>query len=205
MKEFIRTIIIAAAIIAPAALLSLPGLALAESWTIDPVHSAASFKVKHMMISDVSGSFRYIQGTLVLDKENIEKSKVDVTIAATSIDTGMQKRDDHLRSADFFDVATYPELTFTSKRVKEVSGDQFTLVGDLTIHGVTRKVELQVTGPSASAKDPWGNIRTAAKATTRINRKDFGLTWNSTLETGGVLVGEDVLIELDVQFIKHQG
>lgn len=203
MKEFIRTIIIAAAIIAPAALLSLPGLSLAENWTIDPVHSTASFRVKHMMISDVSGSFRDIRGTLVLDRENIEKSQVDVTMAATSIDTGMQKRDDHLRSSDFFDVATYPNLTFTSKQVKEVSGNQFTLVGDLTIHGVTRKVELQVTGPTAEAKDPWGNIRTAAKATARINRKDFGLTWNSALETGGVLVGEDVLIELDVQFIKQ--
>ncbi len=186
-----------------AALFSLPSQALASNWTIDPVHSVAGFKVKHMMISDVQGSFRDVQGTVVLDQENIQGSKVDVTIAASSIDTGTQKRDDHLRSADFFDVETYPTLTFVSTQVKEVSGTEFTLVGDLTIHGVTREVELQVTGPTAEAKDPWGNLRRAAKATTRINRKDFGLTWNTALETGGVLVGEDVLIELDIQFIKQ--
>lgn len=184
---------------------SIPNLSFAASWQIDPAHSVAGFKVKHMMISDVRGSFRDIQGTVVLDDENLESSKVDVTIAAASIDTGIQKRDDHLRSADFFDVATYPTLTFRSKQVKNVSGGEFTLVGDLTLHGVTKEVELQVTGPTAEAKDPWGNIRKAAKATTRINRKDFGLTYNAALEAGGVLIGEEVQIELEVQFIKQAG
>lgn len=182
---------------------SIPSLAIATSWTIDPAHSVASFKVKHMMISDVRGSFRDIQGTVEIDGQDLKKAKVDVTIAADSIDTGIKKRDDHLRSADFFDVASYPTLTFKSKQVKYASNNEFTLVGDLTIHGVTKEVELLVTGPTAEAKDPWGNIRKAAKATTRINRKDFGLTYNKALETGGVLVGEEVLIELEVQFIKQ--
>lgn len=186
-----------------AVLLGIPSLGVATSWTIDPDHSEVSFKVRHMMISDVRGSFRDVQGTVVIDGNDPKSSKVDVTIAAASVDTGIQKRDDHLRSADFFDVTTYPTLTFTSKRVQKVSGDSLTLVGDLTIHGVTKEVELLVTGPTAEAKDPWGNIRKAAKATTRINRKDFGLTYNAALETGGVLVGEEVQIELDVQFIKQ--
>jgi polyisoprenoid-binding protein YceI len=196
MKTFILTLI-------SGILLSTSGIAATTSWHIDPAHSSASFKVKHMMISDVSGSFRDIQGTVVIDEADLRQSKVDVTIAATSVDTGIQKRDDHLRSADFFDVAKYPTLKFKSKLIKEVTGDILTLVGDLTIHGVTKEVELQVTGPTSEAKDPWGNIRKAVKATTVINRKDFGLTYNAALETGGVLVGEEVKIELDVQFIKQ--
>jgi len=184
-------------------LISTSSVAATTNWAIDPAHSSAGFKVKHMMISDVRGSFRDIQGTVVIDEDNLKNSRVDVEIAAASIDTGIQKRDDHLRSADFFDVANHPSLTFTSKRVTEIKGDGFELVGDLTLHGVTKEVTLVVTGPTAEAKDPWGNLRKAAKATTQINRKDFGLTWNSALETGGVLVGEDVHIELDVQFIKQ--
>jgi len=184
-------------------LLVIPSVALASTWEIDPAHSTANFKVKHMMISNVQGSFRDIQGTLQLDEQKIERSKVNVTIAADSIDTGVEKRDAHLRSADFFDVANYPSLTFTSKRVERGSDGALTLVGDLTIHGVVKEVALLVEGPTAEIKDPWGNIRKAAKATTRINRKDFDLTWNAVLETGGVLVGEEIEIELDVQFIKQ--
>lgn len=186
-----------------AVLFSVPGFASAASWTIDPVHSVVSFSVEHMMISDVKGRFHDVQGTVAIDEQNLEQSKVDVSIAAASIDTGVQKRDDHLKSADFLDVAVHPTLSFASKQVKEVSTDGFTLVGDLTLHGITKEVALRVTGPSAAAKDPWGNIRKAAKGTTRINRKDFGLTWNSALETGGVLVGEEVDIVIDVQFIKQ--
>lgn len=186
-------------------LISTSSVAATTTWTIDPAHSSASFKVKHMMISDVRGSFRDLQGSVVIDEDNLKNSQVDVKIVADSIDTGIQKRDDHLRSADFFDVAKYPSLTFTSKQVKDVTAESFKLVGDLTIHGVTKEVTLDVTGPSAEAKDPWGNIRKAAQATTKINRKDFGLTYNAVLETGGVLVGDEVQIELEVQFIKQAG
>ncbi len=177
--------------------------AATTNWSIDPAHSSVSFKVKHMMISDVRGSFRDLQGTVSIDENNPAQSKVDITIVATSIDTGIQKRDDHLRSADFLDVAKYPNLTFSSKEVRNVSNDRFELIGDLTLHGVTKEVVLNVSGPTAEAKDPWGNLRRATQAVTKINRKDFGLTWNSALETGGVLVGEDIQIELDVQFIKQ--
>lgn len=177
--------------------------AVSSRWNIDPAHSTASFKVKHMMISDVTGNFRGIQGTVVIDDADFKKSKVDVSIAATSVDTGIKKRDDHLRSADFFDVARYPSLTFVSKQVKDVSGNGFTLVGDLTIHGVTKEVDLAVSELSAEIKDPWGNTRKAAKATAQINRKDFGLNWNTVLEAGGVLVGDEIQIELEVQFIKQ--
>lgn len=186
-----------------AALFTFPAIASAADWKIDPAHSVVSFKVKHMMISDVRGSFSDVKGTVSIDEQDLKNSKVDVAIATNSIDTGVQKRDNHLKSADFFDVETYPALTFASKQVKEVSDQGFTLVGDLTLHGVTKEVALRVSGPSAEAKDPWGNIRKAAKATTSINRKDFGLTYNAALETGGLLIGEEVQIELDVQFIKQ--
>lgn len=180
-------------------------IAATTNWSIDPAHSSASFKVKHMMISDVRGSFRDLQGTVTIDESNLANSRIDVTIVTASIDTGIQKRDDHLRSADFFDVAKYPNLTFSSKQIRKVKNDEFEIVGDLTLHGVTKEVVLNVTGPTKEAKDPWGNMRKAAQATTKINRKDFGLTWNSALETGGVLVGEEIRIELDVQFIKQAG
>lgn len=184
-------------------LIASSSLAATSNWQIDAAHSSLSFKVKHMMISDVRGSFRDLQGTVMIDESDLSKSKVDVTIAADSIDTGIKKRDDHLRSADFFDVAEYPNLRFTSKQVKDVHDGGFILVGDLTLHGVTKEVALDVTGPTAEAKDPWGNFRKAAKAATTINRKDYGLSWNSALETGGVMVGEEISIELDIQFIRQ--
>ncbi|WP_303722328.1 YceI family protein [Malonomonas rubra] len=184
-------------------LFSTSSVAETTHWDIDPAHSLAGFKVKHMMISDVRGSFRDIQGTVSIDEDNLKNSRVEVKIATGSIDTGIQKRDDHLRSVDFFDVENNPSLTFTSKHVTDISEDGFTMIGDLTLHGVTKEVALAVSGPSVEVKDPWGNMRRAAKATTKINRKDFGLSWNAALETGGVLVGEDVQIDLDVEFIKQ--
>ena len=178
-------------------------IAATTNWQIDAAHSSVGFKVKHMMISDVRGSFRDLQGMVMLDEDDLTNSKVEVTIAANSIDTGIKKRDDHLRSADFFDVAKYPSLNFTSRQVKNIHDGGFDLVGDLTLHGVTKEVVLNVSGPTAEAKDPWGNFRRAATATTIINRKDYGLTWNAALESGGVLVGEEITIELDIQFIKQ--
>jgi polyisoprenoid-binding protein YceI len=196
MKSFLFTLIVSL-------LLSTSGLAATTNWTIDPAHSSVSFKVKHMMISDVRGSFRDIEGSVVIDESVQANSKIAATIVAASIDTGIDKRDEHLRSADFFDVATYPTLTFASKQIKEITANSFVLIGDLSIHGVTKEVSLSVSGPSAAVEDQWGNLRMAASATTNINRKDFGLTWNSVLETGGVVVADEVRIELDIQIIKQ--
>ena len=172
------------------------------TWNIDPVHSNALFKVKHMMISNVRGEFTAIKGSLLFDQENVEKSCVEAEIDAASINTKDPQRDAHLKSRDFFDVERFSTLSFRSSNVSKSSNGEFAVAGELTIHGVTRHVVFSVEGPSAPAKDPWGNTRIGLSATTRINRKDFGLTWNAALETGGILVGDEVAITLDVQFIK---
>lgn len=172
------------------------------TWKIDPVHSAAEFKVKHMMISNVKGQFTGIVGSLSLDDGDILHSSVQASIDAASINTREPQRDAHLKSADFFDVEKFPTLTFKSTRLSRNGHGEFEVTGDLTIHGVTRKVVFEVEGPSSPAKDPWGNVRLGLSAITKINRKDFGLTWNTALETGGILVGDDVTITLDVQFVK---
>jgi len=172
-------------------------------WNIDPVHSHAEFKVRHMMISNVKGEFKGVTGTLKLNSEDLTQSGVEVSIDAATVNTGDAQRDAHLKSADFFDVEKFPALTFKSNRVSKNNKDGvLTAAGELTIHGVTRNVAFEVEGPSAPMKDPWGNTRIGLSATTRINRKDFGLTWNAALETGGILVGDDVTMTLDVQFIK---
>lgn len=182
--------------------LSLPALALAATWTIDPEHSYVGFKVRHLMVSNVKGHFEKFSGTVDIDDKDITRSKVAVTIDTNSINTNVQKRDDHLRSADFFDVARYPAMTFVSKKVEKAGKDTLKVTGDLTLHGVTRQVVLDVEGLSQETRDPWGNIRRGATATTKINRKDFGLNWNKALETGGVVVGDDVFISLEVEMIK---
>jgi polyisoprenoid-binding protein YceI len=172
------------------------------TWNIDPAHSVAEFKVKHMMISNVKGQFSKLSGALIHDESNHGNSRVDVSIEAASIHTGDAQRDGHLKSPDFFDVEKFPALTFKSQNVRVVRNGELSVEGDLTIHGVTRKVNFDVEGPTPPSKDPWGNTRIAVSATTKINRKDFGLTWNAALETGGILVGEDVTITLEVQFVK---
>jgi polyisoprenoid-binding protein YceI len=172
------------------------------TWNLDPIHSTAEFKVKHMMISNVKGQFTGISGSLTLDEGDVTHSRMEATIDATSINTREAQRDAHLKSADFFDVEKFPTLSFKSTSVKRRGDDELAVTGDLTIHGETRSVVFNVEGPTPPAKDPWGNTRIGLSATTKINRKDFGLQWNSTLETGGILVGEDVTITLDVQFIK---
>src|SRR5579862_648399 len=173
-----------------------------STWNIDPVHSNAEFKVRHMMISNVKGEFKGLTGTLKLDNTDLTKSSVEVALDATTINTGDAQRDAHLKSPDFFDVEKFPTLIFKSNRVSKNKDGVLTVAGELTIHGVTRNVVFEVEGPSAPTKDPWGNTRIGLSATTRINRKDFGLTWNASLEAGGILVGEEVAISLDVQFIK---
>ncbi len=172
------------------------------TWKIDPAHSAAEFKVKHMMISNVKGSFTGISGTLTEHATDASLSGVEASVDITTISTGDAQRDGHLKSADFFDAEKFPAMTFKSTAVTKKGDGEYSVIGDLTIHGVTKPVTFAVEGPSAPAKDPWGNTRIGLSATAKINRKNFGLTWNSALETGGVLVGEDVAISLDVEFIK---
>jgi polyisoprenoid-binding protein YceI len=179
-----------------------PTLALASTWNIDPEHSNVGFKIKHLMVSNVNGNFNKYTGVIEIDDKDITKSTVQVTIDTNSINTNVQKRDEHLRSADFFDVAKYPTMTFISKKVAKAGKDKLKVTGDLTLHGVTKEVVLDVEGPSVESKDPWGNIRKGATATTKINRKDFGLVWNAALETGGVVVGDDVNIILEIEMIK---
>lgn len=171
-------------------------------WNIDPVHSAAEFKVKHMMISNVKGQFTRINGVLALDETDLTHSRVEASIEAASITTRDAQRDAHLKSADFFDVEAFPTLSFKSTRISRVGDGELAMTGDLTIHGITRNVVFTVEGPTSQAKDPWGNTRVGLSATAKVNRKDFGLNWNATLETGGILVGEEVTISLDVQFVK---
>lgn len=172
------------------------------TWKIDPAHSSADFKVKHMMISHVKGSFAGVTGTLTEHATDSSLSSVDASIDLTTLNTGDAQRDGHLKSADFFDVEKFPAMTFKSTTVTKKGDGEYSVTGDLSIHGVTKAVTFAVEGPSAPGKDPWGNTRIGISATTKINRKDFGLSWNSALETGGVLVGEDVAISLEVQFIK---
>ncbi len=182
--------------------LALPAFAFASTWTIDPDHSNIGFKVRHLMVSNVKGSFDKHSGTVEIDDKDITRSKVNISIDTNSINTNVQKRDEHLRSADFFDVAKYPTMTFVSKKVAKAGKDKLKITGDLTLHGVTKQVVLDVVGPTKESKDPWGNIRKGATATTKINRKDFGLVWNAALETGGVTVGEEVTITLEIEMIK---
>ncbi len=172
------------------------------TWNIDPAHSVAEFKVKHMMISNVKGRFTVFSGQLSLDEADVTNSKIEATIDAASIDTREAQRDAHLKSPDFFDVEKFPTLTFKSTRVTRRGDEELVVEGDLTIHGVTRTAKFNVEGPTAPAKDPWGNTRVGVSATTKISRKDYGLTWNAALETGGILVGEEVTITLEVEFIK---
>jgi len=172
------------------------------TWNVDPIHSVAEFKVKHMMISNVKGQFTGVSGVLSLDEANLTKSHVEATIDAASINTRDAQRDGHLKSADFFDVEKFPTLSFKSTRVENAGGGELAVAGDLTIHGVTRNVVFTVEGPTPATKDPWGNTRVGLSATAKLNRKDFGLTWNAALETGGILVGEEVTLTLDVEFVK---
>jgi len=186
-----------------AAVLSLPGGAAASGWKIDPAHSSAQFSVRHMAISTVRGAFSKVNGVIALDDKDITKSTVDVTIEVTTVDTREPGRDNDLRSDKFFDVAHFPTMTFKSKKVEQLSPGKLKVTGDLTIRGTTKEVVLDVEGPTAPVKDPWGNQRAAATATAKVNRQDFGVKWNATMDNGGVVVGDDVNITIDVEMIKQ--
>lgn len=173
-----------------------------STWNIDPAHTSAEFKVRHLMISNVKGQFARINGVVKLDEADLTRSQVEASIEAGSINTRNDDRDAHLRSPDFFNVEKFPTLSFASTQIIRKGEGQLAVEGDLTIRGVTRKVVFAVEGPTQPVKDPWGNTRMGLSATTKINRKDFGLTWNAALEAGGLLVGDDVTITLDVEAVK---
>lgn len=177
----------------------------ATLWKLDPAHTQIEFSVKHMMFTKVRGQFSDFEGTVELDTDNPAASSVNVTIDAASIDTGVSDRDKHLRSADFFDVEKYPEITFRSKDVRGAiqEGGAFEVVGDLTIHGVTREVTLEASF-EGTGTDPWGGSRAGFTASTSIDRRDFDLKWNQALETGGILVGHEVGISLQVQAVMEE-
>ncbi|MHB1795040.1 MAG: YceI family protein [Acidobacteriaceae bacterium] len=171
------------------------------TYAIDPAHSSVHFSVRHLMVSNVRGEFTKVSGTVNFDPEKPETSTIEATIDATSISTRDPQRDGHLKSPDFLDTEKFPAIAFRSKKVEIVSGGG-KVTGDLTIHGVTREIVLDVEGPTPEIKDPWGKQRIGASATAKLSRKDFGLTWNAALETGGVMVGDEVKITLDVEVVR---
>jgi polyisoprenoid-binding protein YceI len=175
-----------------------------NQWVVDASHSSVGFSVRHMMISNVRGEFQKLDGLVTWDAAHPEATKIEASISVDSINTRDEKRDGHLKSPDFLDAAKYPTLTFKSKTVKAKSKEDLSVTGDLTLHGVTKEVVLEVEGPSAPSTDPFGNLRIGATATTKIKREDFGLTWNAALEAGGVLVGNEVKITIDISLIKQK-
>jgi polyisoprenoid-binding protein YceI len=191
-----------AALAGLAVILSLPVGAATSTWQIDPQHSSAQFAVRHMAVSTVRGAFSKISGTLVLDDQDVTKSTVDVTIDVSTVDTREPDRDKDLRSDRFFDVAHFPTMTFKSKKVEQAGVGKLKVTGDLTIRGTTKEVVLDVDGPATPVKDPWGNLRTAVSATAKVNRQDFGVKWNAKLDNGGVVVGDDVSITIDVELLQ---
>jgi polyisoprenoid-binding protein YceI len=181
-----------------------PATGTETAWDIDPVHSVAHFKVRHLMVSNVRGTLGAISGTVTLDEKDLTRSRVEVKIDASGIDTRDAKRDEHLRSGDFLDVAKYPQLTFVSRQVRKEADGSLKVVGDLTIRATTKPVTLEVESLEAAVNDPWGNTKRGATARATINRKDFGLEWNVALETGGVLVGDQVTIEIEVELARRK-
>ena len=172
------------------------------TYTIDPVHSSVGFRVRHLMVAHVRGDFGGLAGTVVFDAANPANGKVEASIDAATLSTRDPQRDQHLKSAEFLDVEKFPKITFVSKRIQAAGAGRWKVEGELTIHGVTKEVALDVEGLEPESKDPWGNVKTGASATTKIHRKDFGLTWNVPLETGGVLVGDEVAIHLEIELAK---
>jgi len=199
MKKYFSGVAVLAA---AAVILSTPAKAANSTWNIDPQHSSAQFAMRHMGLSTVRGAFSKVTGTMALDDQDITKSSVEVSIDVNTVDTREPDRDKDLRSERFFDVAHFPTMTFKSKKVEQTAPGKLKVTGDLTIRGTTKEVVLDVDGPTAPAKDPWGNTRVAAAATTKINRQDFGVKWNAKLDNGGVVVSDDVNITIDVELIQ---
>jgi polyisoprenoid-binding protein YceI len=199
MKNWIsRTLIVLVVVIAA------PLAASADTWQIDPVHTTVGFSVRHMTISTVRGQFNKVAGTITANDNDPATAVIEATIDTASIDTHSPDRDSDLKSANFLDVAKYPTMTFKSKKIEAAGPGKYNVVGDLTLHGVTKEATLAVEATGAPIKDPWGNMRAGATATTTINRKDFGLTWNKMIEAGGAVVGDAVAVEIDVEAVKKK-
>ena len=196
MKRFI------ACVLGVSLIFVFPFLTHGATWQVDPNHSSFEFKIRHLTVSNVKGSFTKPNGTITIDDQDVTRLKVEVSIETASVNTGNTMRDNHLRGADFFDVAKYPEITFVSRKVTRIDTDRLKVAGDLTIHGVTREITMDVEGPTPEVKDTSGNFRRGATATGKINRRDFGLTWNRVLDAGGVVVGDEVNIYVEVELIK---
>ena len=182
--------------------LVIPILSDAATWQMDPAHSSFEFKIRHLTVSNVKGDFSKVQGVAIIDDQNITQLKVEVAIDAASVNTGHTQRDEHLRGPDFFDVTKYPTITFVSKKVIKIDTNRLKVIGDLTLRGVTREIAVDVEGPTPEVKDPWGNFRRGATATAKINRRDFGITWNKVLDTGGLVVGDEVNITIEVELVR---
>ncbi len=198
MKRLIQTILLSVTILAAATFLQ------AAVYQVDTAHSTVGFSVKHLMITNVRGEFTEFSGTVHWDPQNPEAFSAEAVIKVPSINTRNERRDNHLRSADFFDAENHPEMKFVSRKVTRSADGKLQVIGDLTIRGVTRQVTLDIEGPTPPIKDPWGNERIGAVATTTINRTDFGLNWNQALEAGGVVVGEEVSITLELELVKQK-
>ena len=184
------------------ALLATPALARASTWQIDPAHTSVQFAVRHLMVSTVRGELGKAAGSVTLDESDLTKSSVEATVDVTAINTREPRRDEHLKSPDFLDAAKYPTITFKSTKVEKVADDHYKVTGDLTIRGVTKSTVLDVTGSPKPVNDPMGNVKLGGSATTRINRQDFGVSWSKSLDGGGVVVGDDVDITIDIELVK---
>jgi polyisoprenoid-binding protein YceI len=202
VNRFLRSV--TASALASVLVLGASASAFASDWDIDASHSRVGFGIKHMMVSTVRGTFGKYTGSIALDDKDVAKSTAHIEIDATSIDTGNAKRDEHLKSPDFFDAAKFPKITFDATKIEKRGADGLNVTGNLTIKNVTKPVVLTVSGLTGEVKDPWGGTRRGASAQTKINRKDFGLTWNKGLETGGVVLGEDVTIDLEIELTKKK-
>jgi polyisoprenoid-binding protein YceI len=174
------------------------------TYQIDPAHSGAHFSIRHMMISNVRGGFSGVTGTVIYDPENPSETVIDAVIDAATLNTLDAQRDAHVKSPDFLGTDQFPTITFKSTKVESVSGGEMKVLGDLTVKGITKPVELDVEGPAPEGKDPYGRIKTGASATAKIKRSDFGISWNAALETGGIVLGDDLKIELEIQLVKAQ-
>ena len=183
-------------------LLGIPWVASGATYQVDQDHSSFQFKVRHMTVSNVKGEFNKVKGVVKIDENDITNLTVEVNIEAASVNTDHAKRDDHLRSEDFFYVAKYPTITFVSKKVTRVDENRLKVVGDLTIRGVTKEITVDVEGPTPEVKDPGGNIRRGATGTSKINRKDFGIAWSKVLDGGGLVVGDEVNISIEVELVR---
>ena len=201
MDQSLSRLALAATLVA---VLAVPSPAATATWQIDPAHTAAGFSVRHLMIATVRGQFKGVTGAVLWDDQDINNSTVDVTIDANTVDTGEPKRDADLKSANFFDVKNYPTITFKSTKIEKISAGKMKVTGNLTIHGVTKQVVLDVEGPSGAVKDPWGNTRVALNASTTVNRLDYGVKWNAKMDSGGMVVGDDVNVNIDLEMTKKE-